>query len=93
MARIKAKPMNRLPMSSVPSSVVGLKNGYRTPSGATTPVGAPPPATNAVYEPAPSYQPQPHPPPPTSHQRFVYTNSSPLHPAINYTNQLQLYVS
>lgn len=30
MARIKAKPMNRLPMPTVPG-VSGIKNGYRTP--------------------------------------------------------------
>lgn len=39
MARIKAKPMNRLPMPAVPG-VGGIKNGYRTPP--------PPPA---VYDP------------------------------------------
>ncbi|XP_049828466.1 la-related protein 4-like isoform X4 [Schistocerca gregaria] len=31
MARIKAKPMNRLPIPPVPSMGVALKNGYRTP--------------------------------------------------------------
>lgn len=93
MARIKAKPMNRLPISSVPSAVVNMKNGYRTPPGTATPVGAPAPAASAVYEPAPSYQPPPPPPPHTSHQRFLYTNSSTLPPAINYANQLQIYVS
>lgn len=30
MARIKAKPMNRLPIPAV-ASVGGIKNGYRTP--------------------------------------------------------------
>ncbi|XP_065214449.1 la-related protein 4 isoform X2 [Planococcus citri] len=91
MARIKAKPMNRLPISSVPSAVVNMKNGYRTPPGTATPVGAPAPAASAVFEPAPSYQPPPPPPPHTSHQRFLYTNSSTLPPAINYANQLQIY--
>ncbi|XP_059469918.1 la-related protein 4 isoform X2 [Neocloeon triangulifer] len=31
MARIKAKPMNRLPMNNTPSSTTGPKNGFRSP--------------------------------------------------------------
>ncbi|XP_033221433.1 la-related protein Larp4B-like isoform X2 [Belonocnema kinseyi] len=46
MARIKAKPMNRLPMPAV-TGVGGIKNGYRTPP--------PPPA---VYDPG-TYPPNP----------------------------------
>lgn len=34
MARIKAKPMNRLPMPPVPSMGAAMKNGYRTPPAA-----------------------------------------------------------
>lgn len=45
MARIKAKPMNRLPLPSV-SNVGGMKNGYRTPT----------PQPPSVYDPG-SYQP------------------------------------
>lgn len=45
MARIKAKPMNRLPMPSVAGVAGGIKNGYRTP---------PPP--QPVYDPG-SYPP------------------------------------
>lgn len=41
MARIKAKPMNRLPIPGV-AGVSGIKNGYRTP---------PPPPVGAVYDP------------------------------------------
>jgi hypothetical protein len=85
--------MKRLPINHVVSSVVGnMKNNYRAPPNTTTLVGAPAPAASAVFEPAPTYQPQPH-PPPASHQRFLYANSSTLPPAINYTNQLQIYVS
>lgn len=43
MARIKAKPMNRLPIPAV-SNVGGMKNGYRTPT------------PQPVFDPA-SYQP------------------------------------
>lgn len=31
MARIKAKPMNRLPIPPAVAGVGGIKNGYRTP--------------------------------------------------------------
>lgn len=31
MARIKAKPMNRLPIPTAVTNVGGMKNGYRTP--------------------------------------------------------------
>lgn len=92
-ARIRDNSMKRLPISPVPTSVVNMKNSYRAPSGSTTLMNAPTPTASAVYEPAPTYQPQPHPPPPASHQRFLYTNSNTLPPAINYTNQLQIYVS
>lgn len=92
MARIKAKPMNRLPINTMPGSVVNMKNGYRTPTGTVSPAGPPAPAPGAVYEPAPSYQPQP-PPPPAPHQRFLYTNSGTLPPTLNYPNHLQIYVS
>jgi len=34
MARIKAKPMNRLPMPPVPAMGAAMKNGYRTPPAA-----------------------------------------------------------
>ncbi|XP_021926482.1 la-related protein 4 [Zootermopsis nevadensis] len=34
MARIKAKPMNRLPMPPVPALGAAMKNGYRTPPAA-----------------------------------------------------------
>ena len=44
MARIKAKPMNRLPIPTTVTGVGGIKNGYRTP---------PPPP---VYDPT-SFQP------------------------------------
>ena len=31
MARIKAKPMNRMPLPPVPAMGAAMKNGYRTP--------------------------------------------------------------
>jgi hypothetical protein len=34
MARIKAKPMNRLPIPPVPALGAAMKNGYRTPPAA-----------------------------------------------------------
>ncbi|XP_069700264.1 la-related protein 4 isoform X2 [Periplaneta americana] len=43
MARIKAKPMNRLPMPPVPAMGAAMKNGYRTPPA-------------ALYDPTNAYQ-------------------------------------
>ncbi|CAH1155731.1 unnamed protein product [Phaedon cochleariae] len=67
MARIKAKPMNRLPtMPAAAAAVaatgvnVGVKNGYRS---------TPPPT--AVYDPA-AY--------PPGQQRFIYANGTPGQP-------------
>lgn len=47
MARIKAKPMNRLPMPPVGPSMGPMKNGYRTPPAAAV--------TAPVFDPTTSY--------------------------------------
>ncbi|XP_072154181.1 uncharacterized protein [Bemisia tabaci] len=87
MARIKAKPMNRLPMSApVGGMAGGMKNGYRTPPGAAP-----------MYDPVASYPhpvhpPAPGPPPgPPPHPRFLYANGGSLQ-TVNYNpNQVQIY--
>ncbi|EEB19665.1 lupus la ribonucleoprotein, putative [Pediculus humanus corporis] len=73
MARIKAKPMNRLPLPPVRGGGLGsMKNGYRTPPGAFDP--------NAGPFPAPPSN-------PGAQQRFLYTNGSSIPPPVNYGNQ------
>lgn len=77
MARIKAKPMNRLPMPPVGPAIGPIgKNGYRTPPAATV--------TPPVFDPTTPY--------PTT-QRLFYTNGSSLTPSVNYGSQVQIYVS
>ena len=79
MARIKAKPMNRLPLPPVRGGGLGsMKNGYRTPPGAFDP--------NAGPFPAPPSN-------PGAQQRFLYTNGSSIPPPVNYGNQVHVYVS
>ncbi|XP_014262241.1 la-related protein 4 isoform X3 [Cimex lectularius] len=77
MARIKAKPMNRLLVPAVGPGMAGLKNGYRTPPASVA-------ATN-VYEPGNAYAP--------GQQRYLFTNGTSLAaPNVNYTpNQVQIY--
>jgi la-related protein 4 len=77
MARIKAKPMNRLPLPPVGPGMTGMKNGYRTPPASAT--------SAAVFDPTTAY--------PPGQQRFLYTNGTSLPPNVNYTNQVQIYVS
>lgn len=60
MARIKAKPMNRLPIPPVVSAMGPMKNGFR-PSPAA-------PTTTPAFDPTTAY-------PPTQ-QRFLYNGSS-----------------
>lgn len=89
MARIKAKPMNRLPLGHPgvgPGGMVNLKNGFRTPPAAPGTAPAPPAASH--------YENQPPPPPYTptpSQQRFLYTNGTTL--PHSYPSQVQIYVS
>ena len=79
MARIKAKPMNRLPLPPVSGGGLGpMKNGYRTPPAAYDPNAGPF---------------QPPPPNPGAQQRFLYTNGSSIPPTVNYGNQVHVYVS
>lgn len=79
MARIKAKPMNRLPLPPVRAGgLASMKNGYRTPPGTYDP--------NAGPFQAP-------PPTPGAQQRFLYTNGSSIPPPVNYSNQVHVYVS
>ncbi|KAL1117218.1 hypothetical protein AAG570_004545 [Ranatra chinensis] len=78
MARIKAKPMNRLPMPTVGPGMGGMKNGYRTPP-ATAATAAAAAATATVYDPAAAAF-------PPGQQRFLYNGTS-LPPNVNYTNQ------
>uniref|UniRef100_A0A1B6DNY4 HTH La-type RNA-binding domain-containing protein n=1 Tax=Clastoptera arizonana TaxID=38151 RepID=A0A1B6DNY4_9HEMI len=47
MARIKAKPMNRLPIPPVGPAIGSMKNGYRTPPATATP---------SVFDPTTAYQ-------------------------------------
>lgn len=78
MARIKAKPMNRLPLpSGMGPGGMGIKNGYRTPP-------APASTGPGVYDPTPFPQPA---------QRYLFSNGSSLPHNVNYTNQVQIYVS
>ncbi|XP_075230103.1 la-related protein 4B isoform X2 [Lycorma delicatula] len=60
MARIKAKPMNRLPMPPVGPGLGPMKNGYRTPPAATV--------TAPVFDPTTSY--------PTTQRLFYTNGSS-----------------
>lgn len=76
MARIKAKPMNRLPLPAV-GPIAGIKNGYRTPPASAT-------STN-VYDPTTAYAP--------GQQRYLFANGTSIAPNVNYTNQVQIYVS
>ncbi|KAK6626982.1 hypothetical protein RUM44_009459 [Polyplax serrata] len=76
MARIKAKPMNRLPLPPVRGGLASMKNGYRTPPGTYDP--------NAGPFQAP-------PPNPGAQQRFLYTNGSSIPPPVNYGNQVHVY--
>lgn len=88
MARIKAKPMNRRPISTVggasgngnggaPGGIGTLKNGFRAA---------------AVFDPSAQYQAAGQPPGPP--QRYIYSNGSSIPTAVNYSNQaLHVYVS
>uniref|UniRef100_A0A1B6KF99 HTH La-type RNA-binding domain-containing protein n=1 Tax=Graphocephala atropunctata TaxID=36148 RepID=A0A1B6KF99_9HEMI len=60
MARIKAKPMNRLPIPPVVSAIGTMKNGYRAPQVTT--------ATTPTFDPTTAYAPTQH--------RFLYNGSS-----------------
>lgn len=60
MARIKAKPMNRLPIPPVVSAMGPMKNGFR-PSPAA-------PATTPAFDPTTAY--------PPAQQRFLYNGNS-----------------
>lgn len=77
MARIKAKPMNRLPIPPVVSGLGTMKNGYRASS--TTPTAA----TTPAFDPATAY--------PATPPRYLYNGSSI--PSVNYGNPVQIYVS
>lgn len=79
MARIKAKPMNRLPVlpTTAPSvNVPTMKNGYQH--------GTPPPPPPGVFDPnTAAYQP--------SQQRFLYTNGSSVTPTAIPYGQMHVY--
>ncbi|XP_014294677.1 la-related protein Larp4B isoform X3 [Halyomorpha halys] len=77
MARIKAKPMNRLPLPPGIGGGMGLKNGYRTPP-------APASTGPGVFDPSPFSQPA---------QRYLYSNGSSLPHNVNFPSQVQIYVS
>ncbi|CAH1975430.1 unnamed protein product [Acanthoscelides obtectus] len=101
MARIKAKPMNRLPMPA--SMAVAAKNGFRVTPPPGPPGGPPPPTAAAaqaaaVAAAAVAAQPQPQVPPPTAvfdpaafppgQQRFIYANGTPGQPVAAYNQVL-----
>nr|CAH7728709.1 unnamed protein product [Callosobruchus chinensis] len=102
MARIKAKPMNRLPMPT--SMAVAAKNGFRVTPPPPGPPGGPPPPTAAAAQAAAVAavaavaQPQPQVPPPTAvfdpaafppgQQRFIYANGTPGQPVAAYNQVL-----
>ncbi|XP_014294676.1 la-related protein Larp4B isoform X2 [Halyomorpha halys] len=75
MARIKAKPMNRLPLPPGIGGGMGLKNGYRTPP-------APASTGPGVFDPSPFSQPA---------QRYLYSNGSSLPHNVNFPSQVQIY--
>lgn len=77
MARIKAKPMNRLPIPPVVSGMGAMKNGYRASS---TPATA---ATTPAFDPTAAY--------PATPPRYLFNGSSL--PSVNYGNPVQIYVS
>lgn len=94
MARIKAKPMNRMtaPISSGTAAVMpGIKtaNGFRTP-----PIQAQ--SINPYIEQGPGVTPTGPPAPPPQHPqtaRLFYTNGGPAQYApVNYAANLQVYV-
>lgn len=91
MARIKAKPMNRISTVGGGGTAAGgavtpggpmaaMKNGFRTPPG-------------SVFDPTTGpFQPTGQPPGPQ--QRYIYSNGSSIPTAVNYSNQaLHVYVS
>ncbi|VEN34826.1 unnamed protein product [Callosobruchus maculatus] len=102
MARIKAKPMNRLPMPA--SMAVAAKNGFRVTPPPPGPPGGPPPPTAVAAQAAAAAaaaavaQPQPQVPPPTAvfdpaafppgQQRFIYANGTPGQPVAAYNQVL-----
>ncbi|XP_026462973.1 uncharacterized protein LOC113365673 isoform X2 [Ctenocephalides felis] len=79
MARIKAKPMNRLPVlpTAAPNvNVPTMKNGYQH--------GTPPPAPPGVFDPSTAaFQP--------GQQRFLYTNGSSVAPTAIPYGQMHVY--
>ena len=77
MARIKAKPMNRLPLPPAIGGGMSIKNGYRTPP-------APASSGPGVFDPSPFSQPA---------QRYLYSNGSSLQHNVNFPSQVQIYVS
>lgn len=96
MARIKAKPMNRMAVPISPGAVTaglpGMKtvNGFRTPPIQAQPI-------NPYIDQSPGVSPAGPPAPPPQHPqaaRLFYTNGGPAQYApVNYAANLQVYVS
>lgn len=96
MARIKAKPMNRMAVPISPGAVVaglpGIKtvNGFRTPPIQAQPI-------NPYIDQSSGVPPAGPPAPPPQHPqaaRLFYTNGGPTQYApVNYAANLQVYVS
>lgn len=96
MARIKAKPMNRMAAPISPGTVAGIPgmknvNGFRSP-----PIQAHQ-SINPYIEQGPGVTPAGPPAPPPQHPqaaRLFYTNGGPTQYApVNYAANLQVYVS
>lgn len=95
MARIKAKPMNRMATPISPGAVAGMPgmktvNGFRTPPMQAQPI-------NPYIDQGPGVTPAGPPAPPPQHPqaaRLFYTNGGPAQYApVNYATNLQVYVS
>ncbi|XP_050538415.1 la-related protein 4 isoform X2 [Daktulosphaira vitifoliae] len=90
MARIKAKPMNRMTAPISPGAVAGIPgiktiNGFRTP-----PIQAQ--TINPYIEPGPPSGPPAPPPQHPQAARLYYTNNGPQYAPVNYaTANLQVY--
>jgi len=94
MARIKAKPMNRISTAISPGTVAGMPgikavNGFRTPPIQSQPI-------NPYIDQGPGVTQAGPPAPPPQHPqaaRLFYTNGGPAQYApVNYATNLQVYV-
>lgn len=93
MARIKAKPMNRMAAPISPGTAAGMPgiktvNGFRTPPMQAQPI-------NPYIDQGPGVTPAGPPPPPPPHPqaRLFYTNGGPQYGPVNYAANVQVYVS